>query len=276
MEKFEIIYRLKKASREVLFVIPSMLKSKPLEKVLLEEIPFPGLFEKGLAPNHRLYFRKYLLPFLPLGFFGRFLAKAVHFTNLTFIEMWKTGAMIANNLAELCVVRCDEGISGNKIDTQYSIIISVLSFRDIPPGNKLLIQQIVEIVESVISCHYSDKNKSDIQTVISCTHCILSRLNEKKVERLSLNFGRASGFLWMAEQAEVETETETKSKTTEWNFQELIRMFLTQDSKVTKCVRDKKPFIIPLEEIAPDITFYSIPLVEEVEVRRRLGKGEKN
>jgi hypothetical protein len=59
-------------------IIPSMLNTKAPSQDLLSDVPFPQIFTpKGVSDNNRLYFRNYTFPFLPLGFFSRFLAKCM-------------------------------------------------------------------------------------------------------------------------------------------------------------------------------------------------------
>ena len=159
-EKFEIIYRVFKGEKETI-IIPSMLNTKAPSQELLYDVPFPEIFTpNGVSDNNRLYFRNYTFPFLPLGFFARFLAKCIYFPNISFEEIWRTGASIKNQLGEFAVVTSSEGITKDHSIYEYTLKISVFSKKEIEKGKRLLIQQLVEIIETLVSCHYSEKNRN--------------------------------------------------------------------------------------------------------------------
>ena len=270
------------------YIIPSLLPTKASDTTLLESFPLASIFRtRELKPEEKLYSRNYVFPFLPIGFFGRFIAKIIHFPGLTLLDVWRSGAKVSNNLGEVSVVTCSEGIGDNKV-SNYKLDILVLSNKLIRPGEKLLIQKIVEIVESVVMCHYSDKDRNIIKVVIPCTHCILSEIppmsethstlassNESSSKnRKPKKTMRASGFVWRKSKVERE-EAESKAPVsiiakTEWSFKELASNFM-QGNLFAICPRIR--FKIPLEEVVPDVTFANVPVVSKVNVGKKLGQG---
>ena len=114
--------------------------------------------------------------------------------------------------------------------------------------------------------------------IVPCTHCLLlsqiAKLSQDKSEKEKPEkerrgermrrtiLTRKSGFTW------IEENEEQTDKSTNFLFKELIKKFLRGEHFVN-CEKLR----IPLAEVAPDITFFDTPIIDNVEVGKKIGQG---
>ena len=156
--------------------------------------------------------------------------------------MWRTGAEILNDLGELAVVKSCEGFLEGP---EYKITICVLSdCLSSPDKSKpILIQQLMEIIESVVSCHYSDKNREHIAVDVPCPKCVLTNVRQQ-----------------------------TKGKEGKWEMRKVIKSFLERENTLSCDVSDEHS--VAIEQVAPDVTFSNIPIIEKFSIEKKLGRGK--
>lgn len=87
LENFEIAHRLQKAASPA-SLVPCLLSNDR-----------PNIVAAGWEPNLPFgsvqYGRIYEFAFLPLGFFGRLIARMLHITNIDARLVWKSGMLVA-------------------------------------------------------------------------------------------------------------------------------------------------------------------------------------
>lgn len=111
--------------------------------------------------QEKLYVRKYSFPFIPFGFFARLIAKLAYFKELKMEKLWRNGIYLKNERNERSILNCSEGIcegDQNEENFEYFLKITVFSNKLQSKEKILLIQQLSQIIESLLSSYYYKKD----------------------------------------------------------------------------------------------------------------------
>ena len=242
LEKFGIINRLSPQSCSLIteeqIIVSSML---PEERPADLDKEWSSILSNDSIQQGR----KYKFPFLPLGFFNRIMVRLLHIPNLKGLLFWRNGIVISYGGQHALLeyypksVECSITVRTpcKRITNKYSRNLLEID-RAYDLKDILLLRILVNCVDTLIESY----RMSPVQRLIPCSHCYLRDIN---MEPFYFTFDECAEAI-------------------------------TNGISIMYCEHIKrKNMAIAIEQLAPDIAFADIPLINYADLTfaDELGRG---
>ena len=170
------------ATTEQCVLVPHLLPiHRPYISCVWPRVIPCGLFEWG---------RTFVFPFLPIGFFGKLIARLLHFPVLTKAFWWQSGLVlkvnntIVENTSSLLLSKEEKNQSTEQekteiilvelIDcdgTKKSLVIRMRTIKPVGVESVKVFSQVIDTVENLLEGFYP-KLATKTTRLVPCTHCL--------------------------------------------------------------------------------------------------------
>jgi hypothetical protein len=196
----------------------------------------PTFWQPLLPADWHEFGRKYSFPFMPHGFFGRFLVRCYHLLQVTGVAFWRNGLIIKSNVLEQIANITFDPVTFALL---IRVRVPVANLSSIS-GPTALLRQIIDSIETLLDCYY---HRVSVTRLVMCSHCAALR-----------SPNAVPFFFTYAECLELVEAGEA------YCFCQHIR-------SPSRCVR--------IDLLAPDIVFSDLSVIEEcdLDMQQAIGQG---
>lgn len=166
LERFNIVHRMSNGN----LLVPSVL---PISQPLIPTDLWPALCPKGYVEQGHIFD----FPFLPLGFFGRLLARMFYLDDDVELPLFWNGGAVAKLHDQVALVkyaprRLDQPVYRVALRVRVPVhtLYTAGALNSPSLEARLLIVALVDLVEHVIDCFYPNLKES-LTEWIPCYHC---------------------------------------------------------------------------------------------------------
>ncbi|KAH3743364.1 Protein tyrosine and serine/threonine kinase [Pelomyxa schiedti] len=221
-------------------IVPFMLPDQEPDRV---QLLFEGALEtSGWSHKGRIFH----FAFMPLGFFGRLLVHIFHQSDLQVLDYWLNGAVVAHKSNTEETIPFPPLPRNQWAKLQYdpkSFSLDIHFF--LPTSTEVVISQtqslirsVNELVENLTESFYR-KLTHTMKRLIPCTHCL--------------------------------TGGERFATATMFSYENAVSVFISNER--LECVRGASSVSIDVKDIAPDIVFSDMTVLDGISIIKKIGQG---